>query len=393
MTWRESDKVCRPLTGTARLPAFIQAVPTDLRGSRSWILPAPMGRSWLRWASCCPLMLSSWTPTRIWAGMRMGRSWIWLRSWPVWMRSVQPPGRARLLCMTPIALPPTGCLMIVCCGGRRSREAGCIRTAVWILPRIRWGGERCLALGARGIKLHPRAQAFGFGDRPAEAIWRVAQTAKVPILIHAGRGMPRMDPLADLALRFPDVVLVLAHAAIADQGMFASRLRDHPNVVYDTSTFSVFDQLELSLASPPSGSCLPPTPRMGGRWAPYTALRIGTTPALMTETPVAGRRDDDRHTGGASVAAPTPPRVPQIRPISGRLARVNGYIMMSFAAASAPDRHLTCRAMPFIALARAACRDPDPGVADPRWTGRRAARRAEQLLADPAAQRAPPSAW
>ena len=54
-----------------------------------------------------------------------------------------------------------------------------------------------------------------------------------------------MDPLADLALRFPDVVLVLAHAAIADQGMFASTLRDHPNVVYDTSTFSVFDQLDL----------------------------------------------------------------------------------------------------------------------------------------------------
>ena len=105
--------------------------------------------------------------------------------------------------------------------------------------------ERCLALGARGIKLHPRAQAFGFGDAAAESIWRLAQEAKVPILVHAGRGMPRMDPLADLALRYPDVVLVLAHAAIADQGMFASTLRDHPNVVYDTSTFSVFDQLEL----------------------------------------------------------------------------------------------------------------------------------------------------
>ena len=54
-----------------------------------------------------------------------------------------------------------------------------------------------------------------------------------------------MDPLAELALRYPDVVLVLAHAAIADQGMFASRLRDHPNVFYDTSTFSPFDQIEL----------------------------------------------------------------------------------------------------------------------------------------------------
>jgi predicted TIM-barrel fold metal-dependent hydrolase len=90
--------------------------------------------------------------------------------------------------------------------------------------------ERCLALGARGIKLHPRAQSFGFGNEAAESIWKVADEANVPILIHAGRGMPPMDPLADLALRYPGVVLILAHVAIADQGMFASRLRDHPGI-------------------------------------------------------------------------------------------------------------------------------------------------------------------
>ena len=56
--------------------------------------------------------------------------------------------------------------------------------------------ERCLALGARGIKLHPRAQAFGFGNGTAEAIFATARDASVPILIHAGRGMPSMAPLA-----------------------------------------------------------------------------------------------------------------------------------------------------------------------------------------------------
>jgi predicted TIM-barrel fold metal-dependent hydrolase len=35
--------------------------------------------------------------------------------------------------------------------------------------------ERCLALGARGIKLHPRAQALGFSDAVAESIWKVAE--------------------------------------------------------------------------------------------------------------------------------------------------------------------------------------------------------------------------
>jgi predicted TIM-barrel fold metal-dependent hydrolase len=244
--------------------------------------------------------------------------------------------------------------------------------------------ERCLARGARGIKLHPRAQAFGFGDRHAEAIWRVAQAAKVPILIHAGRGMPRMDPLADLALRFPDVVLVLAHAAIADQGMFASRLGDHPNVVYDTSAFSVFDQLELFARVPAERIVLAsdvPYGRPLG--ALYTALRMGIYAgldererALVVGGTMTGILE------GRPLAAPTPPRVPQIRRISGRLARVNAYIMMSFAAAigSGPPPDFT-RAAPFIDLARAACRDPDPGVAGPalaRVDGLLAA--AEQLL-------------
>src|SRR3954447_8979205 len=34
--------------------------------------------------------------------------------------------------------------------------------------------ERCLARGARGIKLHPRAQAFEFGNAAARSIFAVA---------------------------------------------------------------------------------------------------------------------------------------------------------------------------------------------------------------------------
>jgi uncharacterized protein len=245
--------------------------------------------------------------------------------------------------------------------------------------------ERCLALGARGIKLHPRAQAFGFGNAAAESIWKVAEAAKVPILIHAGRGMPRMDPLADLALRFPDVVLVLAHAAIADQGMFASRLREHPNVVYDTSTFSVFDQLELFARVPAErivfASDVPYGRPLG---ALYTALRMGLHGGLdeAGRTRLVGGTMTDI-LEGRPLADPRPPRVPEIRRISGRLARVNGYIMMSFAAAigSGPPPDFA-RGLPFIALARAACRDPDPGIVGPameRVDGLLAA--AEQLLA------------
>ncbi len=228
--------------------------------------------------------------------------------------------------------------------------------------------ERCLALGARGIKLHPRAQAFGFGNRAAESIWKVAEEAGVPILVHAGRGMPPMDPLAELALRYPDVVLVLAHAAIADQGMFASKLGDHPNVVYDTSTFSVFDQLALfarvSAERIVFASDVPYGRPLGAlhaalRIAAYAGLDDRERTALVgaTMTDILERRP---------LADPKPPRVPEIRPTSGRLARINGYVMMSFAAAIGagppPD---FARSLPFIALARAACRDPEPGAAGP----------------------------
>jgi uncharacterized protein len=228
--------------------------------------------------------------------------------------------------------------------------------------------ERCLALGARGIKLHPRAQAFGFGNHAAESIWKVAREAKVPILVHAGRGMPRMDPLAELARRYPDVVLVLAHAAIADQGMFASRLADHPNVVYDTSTFSVFDQIELFARIPVErivfASDVPYGRPLG---ALHATLRIAAYAGLDDRERAAlvgGTMEDILE--GRPLADPKPPRVPQIRLISGRLARINGYLLMAFAAAlsSGPPPDFA-RSMPFVAMARAVCRDPDPGPAGP----------------------------
>jgi predicted TIM-barrel fold metal-dependent hydrolase len=228
--------------------------------------------------------------------------------------------------------------------------------------------QRCLAQGARGIKLHPRAQAFGFGDGAAESIWKVADEARVPILIHAGRGMPRMDALADLALRFPDVALVLAHAAIADQGMFASRLGDHPNVFYDTSTFSIFDQLELFARVPAERIVFASDVPYGQPIAAlHAALRIAAYAGLddRTRTALVGGTMSDILEGRPG-ADPKPPRVPEIRPISGRLARINAYVLMSFAAALGagppPD---FARALPSVALARAACRDPDPGAAGP----------------------------
>src|ERR1043166_5783321 len=49
---------------------------------------------------------------------------------------------------------------------------------------------RCIDLGARGIKLHPRAQRFLLNDERLAPLFALAAERRVPILIHGGRGLP-----------------------------------------------------------------------------------------------------------------------------------------------------------------------------------------------------------
>ena len=54
--------------------------------------------------------------------------------------------------------------------------------------------RRCLDPGARGIKLHPRAQSSRATDERLAPVFALAAERRVPILIHGGRGLP---PIAD----------------------------------------------------------------------------------------------------------------------------------------------------------------------------------------------------
>src|SRR5437879_10985603 len=63
---------------------------------------------------------------------------------------------------------------------------------------------RCLDLGARGIKLHPRAQKFLLNDEQLSPIFALAAERSVPVLIHGGRGLPPIaDDLARVFDRYP----------------------------------------------------------------------------------------------------------------------------------------------------------------------------------------------
>jgi hypothetical protein len=106
--------------------------------------------------------------------------------------------------------------------------------------------SRCLDLGARGIKLHPRAQKFLLNDERLSPIFELAAEREVPILIHGGRGLPPIaDDLARVVDRYPQAQLIVAHAGIADLAALADRLGGKAGVFFDTSVWSPLDLLGL----------------------------------------------------------------------------------------------------------------------------------------------------
>ena len=112
--------------------------------------------------------------------------------------------------------------------------------------------ERCLDLGAKGIKLHPRAQKFMLTDDRLAPIFGLAADRNVPILIHGGRGLPPIaNDLARLVETYPGVQLIVAHAGIADLAGLAGLLAGKAGVFFDTSVWSPLDLLDLFRLVPP----------------------------------------------------------------------------------------------------------------------------------------------
>jgi len=221
--------------------------------------------------------------------------------------------------------------------------------------------ERCLAAGAQGIKLHPRAQDFVFDGPEMNDVFKLAEASGVPVLIHAGRGLPPLaDGLVDLALRHPGAVLILAHGAICDQGILTTRLADHPGVLYDISCFFPIDVIELFARVPAERIVFASDPPYGlPATTLYMALRVAhqagldepATRGVLGGT-MAGLLD------GRGLPPVSPPRRGPTIALAGRLARVYGYASLVGPAlfTGAPEQ---ARAM--LEMAIAACRDPEPG--------------------------------
>ena len=213
--------------------------------------------------------------------------------------------------------------------------------------------ERCLDAGARGIKLHPRAEHFRLEEPETEPIFAIAHERRVPVLVHAGRGIPALGRDAlDLAERYPDARIILAHAAVCDLSWIWRYAAGHPNLFFDTAWWSVVDLLTLFSLVPPGqilfGSDAPyGTPIHSSLLALRCALQAGVDPdaipsimGAQVERLVSGREPLD--------LGPAPGTETIGRDLL--LERVHGYIT------TAIGRMLAREAgEEYLALARLAC--------------------------------------
>jgi uncharacterized protein len=179
--------------------------------------------------------------------------------------------------------------------------------------------ERCLGAGARGIKLHPRAEEFTLDHPAVRDLCALADERVLPVLIHAGRGIPALGLHAvELAGEFPNARLILAHAGICDLSWIWRVAPEHPNLLFDTAWWMPADlQALFSLVPPgqilfasdaPYGStALAPSFQLRSALqvglsgeqirsiASEQALRIAAGEALLPAGPAVGERERPPH--------------------------------------------------------------------------------------------------
>ena len=98
-------------------------------------------------------------------------------------------------------------------------------------------------LGLRGIKLLPMYAGFRPDDERLDPLWEYATEQRLPVLLHTGTTFVAQAPLEctlprhldAVAIRFPDVKIIMAHLGHPYEGECVATFRKHPNVYADIS--------------------------------------------------------------------------------------------------------------------------------------------------------------
>ncbi|MDP6037904.1 MAG: amidohydrolase family protein [Candidatus Latescibacteria bacterium] len=113
-------------------------------------------------------------------------------------------------------------------------------------------------LRLKGIKLLSMYAGFVPCDRLLDPLWAYAQKHHLPVLLHTGTTFIVQAPLYctlprhidEVAIRFPDVKIVMAHLSHPYEGECVATIRKHPNVYADVSAiyyrrFQLYQSLML----------------------------------------------------------------------------------------------------------------------------------------------------
>jgi len=109
-----------------------------------------------------------------------------------------------------------------------------------------WEREMALGhreLGLRGIKLLSMYAGFRPDDERLDPLWQYATKAQLPVLLHTGTTFVAQAPLDctlprhldRVAIRFPDVKIIMAHLSHPYEPECVVTIRKHPNVYADIS--------------------------------------------------------------------------------------------------------------------------------------------------------------
>jgi hypothetical protein len=217
--------------------------------------------------------------------------------------------------------------------------------------------KRSVAAGAVGVKLHPRAERFALHDRGVEEVVAFAGERRLPVIIHAGRGIPALGrDTVELARRYPGARLILAHAGISDLAWIWRSARELPNLLFDTAWWNAADLLALFALVPP-GQILYASdmPYGSAVVSSLIFMRIARAVGLDGDAlaSIAGGQLE-RLLEGEEPAdmgpAPGPPPAPHALAADRAVAHLTAAISRAFVRADAAEP---------LALARLACDVPD----------------------------------
>lgn len=123
------------------------------------------------------------------------------------------------------------------------------------LEELHYGHQE---LGLKGIKLMPMYAGFRPDDSLLDPLWKYASDHQLPVLLHTGTTFISQAPLEctlprhldPVAIRFPEVKIIMAHLGHPYEGECVAVIRKHPHVYADISAlyyrpFQLYQSLML----------------------------------------------------------------------------------------------------------------------------------------------------